>query len=218
VTEQGRRIEQLFLASMQSLADALEVKDPYTRGHSVRVSHYASLASRALGLDQRTIHQIELGGHVHDIGKIGVREAVLNKPGPLTADEYAHIMTHPVVGWRILAPLLADAPGASAILNVVRWHHERYDGRGIPDALAGEAIPLEARIICCCDSWNAMRTDRPYRNALSHEVALTELVSNAGSQFDPRVVDALLEVVDPAGMRGASNKPPLAQTPAELRA
>src|SRR5688500_14583898 len=106
VTAQARRLEEVFLAGIQALADALEVKDSYTRGHSVRVSKYASAIARALKLDPEMVRQIELGGHVHDIGKIGVREAVLNKPGPLTDEEYQHIMTHPVTGWRILAPLL----------------------------------------------------------------------------------------------------------------
>jgi CheY-like chemotaxis protein len=146
---QARRLEELFLASIQSLAEALEIKDPYTRGHSVRVSHYSSVIARGLKLDAEMIRQIELGGHVHDLGKIGVREAVLNKPGPLTAEEYQHIMTHPVLGWRILGPLLTDTPHA---LNIVRSHHERFDGRGIPDGLSGDAIPLEARIAAAADS------------------------------------------------------------------
>ena len=143
---------------MQSLADALEVKDPYTRGHSVRVSYYAVAIANALGLEPDLVRQIELGGHLHDIGKIGVREAVLNKPGPLTDEEYEHIMTHPMVGWQILSPLLGDVPVA---LRVVRWHHERFDGGGIPDRLAGEEIPLEARIAAVADSFDAMPSSRP---------------------------------------------------------
>jgi response regulator RpfG family c-di-GMP phosphodiesterase len=137
VAVQARRLEELFLASIQSLAEALEVKDPYTRGHSIRVSHYSVVIARELGLSAEDLRQIELGGHVHDIGKIGVREDVLNKPGKLTDAEYEHIMTHPVVGWRILAPLLGETPLA---LNIVRSHHERLDGRGIPDRLAGASI------------------------------------------------------------------------------
>ena len=157
------RLEELFLASIQSLAEALEVKDRYTRGHSIRVSQYSTAIARALDLDAETVRQIELGGHVHDIGKIGVREAVLNKPGKLTDDEYEHIMTHPVVGWRILSPLLGDAPLA---LHIVRSHHERYDGRGIPDGLSGDRIPLEARIAAVADSLDAMSSGRPYRPAI----------------------------------------------------
>src|SRR4051812_17458032 len=141
VAVQARRLEELFMASIQSLAEVLELKDPYTRGHSVRVSTYSAVIARELGIDGEMLRQIELGGHVHDIGKIGVREEVLNKPGKLTEAEYEHIMTHPVVGWRILAPLLAETPVA---LNIVRSHHERFDGRGVPDRLARGAVPFEA--------------------------------------------------------------------------
>ena len=191
VTAQGRRLEELFLAGVQALAEALELKDPYTRGHSIRVSQYSSMIARALSLNDEMVRQIELGGHVHDIGKIGVREAVLNKPGRLTDEEYEHIMIHPEVGWRILAPLLGDAPIA---LNIVRSHHERLDGMGVPDGLAGAAIPLEARIAAVADALDAMTSGRPYRgNELSLEDAVAELRRNAGSQFDPAVVRATVE-------------------------
>src|SRR3978361_189319 len=160
VAVQARRLEELFLASIQSLAEALEVKDPYTRGHSIRVSHYSVVIARELNLDDELLRQIELGGHVHDIGKIGVREDVLNKPGKLTDEEYKHIMTHPMVGWRILAPLLGDTPEA---LNIVRSHHERFDGRGIPDGLSGTRIPLEARIAAAAESLDAVAEDRSVR-------------------------------------------------------
>jgi cyclic di-GMP phosphodiesterase len=190
VALQARRLEELFLASVQSLAEALEVKDPYTRGHSIRVSHYSSVVARTLSLDGEIVRQIELGGHVHDIGKIGVREAVLNKPGALTPEEYAHIMTHPLLGWRILAPLLGDTPIA---LNIVRSHHERWDGRGVPDGFAGDAIPLEARIAAAADALDAMTSGRPYRGSqLSFSEAVEEIQRNAGTQFDPRVVDAVV--------------------------
>jgi HD-GYP domain-containing protein (c-di-GMP phosphodiesterase class II) len=177
---------------MQSLADALEVKDPYTRGHSVRVARYSVRIGGILGLDADMLAQLELGGHLHDLGKIGVREAVLNKPGPLTDDEYAHIMTHPAIGWRLLTPLLGEAPHA---LNVVRSHHERWAGSGIPDGLAGEAIPLEARIAAVADSFDAMTSHRPYRQGLTLEAALAELRRTAGTQFDPVVVAAFERAV-----------------------
>jgi putative two-component system response regulator len=193
VRQQARRLEELFIAGIQSLADALELKDAYTRGHSVRVSHVSGLIARELGIEGDIVRQIELGGHLHDIGKIGVREDVLNKPGTLTPEEYAHIMTHPVLGWRILLPLLSDSPVA---LNVVRSHHERVDGRGVPDGLRGEAIPREARIACVADAFDAMMSGRPYRSAqLTHEDALAELRRHAGTQFDATVVDALRAVV-----------------------
>jgi HD-GYP domain-containing protein (c-di-GMP phosphodiesterase class II) len=190
VQVQARRLEELFLASVQSLAEALEVKDPYTRGHSVRVSQYAGSIARELDLDDAMLRQIELGGHVHDIGKIGVRESVLNKPGPLTAEEYEHIMTHPTLGWRILAPLMREAPVA---LNIVRSHHERMDGRGVPDGLQGEHIPLEARIVAAADALDAMTSGRPYRGAeLTLDGAVAEVVRHSGTQFDAAVVQALV--------------------------
>ena len=194
VAVQARRLEELFLASIQSLAEALEVKDPYTRGHSVRVSHYSAAIARELGVDDEMLRQVELGGHVHDIGKIGVREEVLNKPGKLTDAEYEHIMTHPVVGWRILAPLLRETPVA---LNIVRSHHERFDGRGAPDGLVGTAIPLEARIAAAADSFDAMTSDRPYRpDGMSIDDAVQEIVRCSGTQFDPAVVRAVQRAAD----------------------
>src|SRR5690242_5020141 len=187
VAAQASRLEQLFLAGVQALAEALELKDPYTRGHSVRVSQYSSILARRLALADEIVRQIELGGHVHDIGKIGVREAVLNKSEKLTDEEYEHVMTHPLVGWRVLAPLLGDAPVA---LNIVRWHHERSAGRGVPDGLAGEAIPLEARIVAVADAIDAMTSGRPYRGReLTLLEAFEELKRNAGTQFDREVVD-----------------------------
>lgn len=190
VQQQARRLEELFLASVQSLAEALELKDPYTRGHSVRVSHYSTIVAQAMGFSGEALRQITLGGHVHDIGKIGVRESVLNKAERLTPEEYQHIMTHPVLGWRILAPLLGDTPAA---LNIVRSHHERFDGRGIPDGLKGTEIPLEARIACAADALDAMTSDRPYRaSEMTLEMAIDELRRCAGTQFDPTVVDTIL--------------------------
>lgn len=193
VAIQARRLEELFLASIQSLADALEVKDPYTHGHSLRVSRYSTVIARSLDLDAATVRQIELGGRVHDIGKIGVREVVLNKAGPLTAEEYQHVMTHPVVGWRILSPLLGDNPKA---LNIVRSHHERYDGRGIPDGLHGDSIPLEARIAAVADTFDAMTSVRPYRPGVPLDATIAELQRCSGAQFDPRIVDAFLKAIE----------------------
>ncbi|MDB4910724.1 MAG: response regulator receiver [Gemmatimonadetes bacterium] len=191
VKAQAERLETLFLASIQSLADALELKDPYTRGHSVRVSQYGVAIARAMNLSTTLTAQIELGGHLHDVGKIGVREEVLRKAGPLTNEEYEHIMTHPVLGWQILQPLLGDNPVA---LNIVRSHHERIDGRGVPDKFAGDDIPLEARIIAVADAFDAMMSKRPYRNGLTFTEAMAELRRVAGTQFDVNVVDAFFEV------------------------
>src|SRR5689334_15344179 len=194
VAAQSRRLEELYWSSVQSLAEALELKDPYTRGHSVRVSHYSVAIARAMGLEAELIRQIELGGQVHDIGKIGVRESVLNKSGPLTPEEYAHVMTHPILGWRVLSPLFTDAPHA---LNIVRSHHERFDGLGKPDGLVGQTIPLEARIVAVADALDAMTSYRPYRaGEKTLEEAVGEMRQNAGTQFDPDVIEALAGAAD----------------------
>jgi HD-GYP domain-containing protein (c-di-GMP phosphodiesterase class II) len=145
-----------------------------------------------MGADADTLRQLELGGRLHDLGKIGVREAVLNKGGPLTDDEYAHIMQHPVIGWRLLRPLLVDAPLA---LDVVRSHHERPDGRGTPDGLAGDLVPFVARVAAVVDSFDAMTSHRPYRRGLSLGEALAELRRHAGTQFDPATVAAFERAV-----------------------
>ncbi len=191
VRAQAQRLENLFLASMQAFAAALEVKDRYTRGHSIRVSQYSVAIARTLRLDPETVRQVEIGGHLHDIGKMGVRESVLNKSGPLTDEEYEHIMAHPLIGWRILSPLLTDVPLA---LNIVRSHHERFDGRGVPDGLAATAIPLEARIAAVADAYDAMTSGRAYRRGgrLSHAAAVAEIERCRGTQFDPTVVDAFM--------------------------
>ena len=187
VAAQAKRLEELFLGGVQTLAEALEAKDHYTRGHSVRVGKYACIIAKELDLDDETIRQIELGGNVHDIGKIGVREEVLRKKGNLTAEEYEHIRAHPTVGWRILSPLMSDVPVA---LNVVRSHHERVDGTGFPDGLRGDQIPLEARIVAVADALDAMTSGRPYRKDYGFDDAVAEIERNCTGQFDARVVAA----------------------------
>lgn len=187
VAAQAKRLEALFLGGVQTLAEALEAKDPYTRGHSVRVGQYARIIARTLELDEDTIRQVELGGNVHDIGKIGVRGDVLRKPGHLTDEEYEHIRAHPVIGWRILSPLMSEVPVA---LNVVRSHHERMDGKGFPDGLKGEQIPLEARIVAVADALDAMTSGRPYRDDSGLQTALEEIERSCPTQFDAAVVNA----------------------------
>ena len=212
VAAQSRRLEEMYWASVQSLAEALELKDPYTRGHSVRVSQYAVAIARALELGAEMIRQVELGGQVHDIGKIGVRESVLNKSGPLTPEEYAHVMTHPMLGWRVLSPLFGDAPHA---LNIVRSHHERFDGLGRPDGLSGKTIPIEARIVAVADALDAMTSYRPYRSGeLSLEDAVVEMRRNAGTQFDPDVVEALAIAVGRGDLQLIQSERTLLPTPA----
>lgn len=205
VAAQACRLEELFLGGVQALVQALEVKDRYTRGHSIRVSHYSCMLAREMGLSGDSLRQVEIGGHVHDIGKIGVREAVLNKDGALTDEEYAHIMTHPMVGWHILSPLLGEAPMA---LNIVRSHHERFDGRGVPDMLRGTAIPIEARIAAVADAFDAMVSGRAYRRGhfMDEAEAVAELRRNAGSQFDPAAVNAFVRVLQVDRASGIPNE------------
>lgn len=189
VQQQALRIEELFLEGVQSIVHALEAKDRYTQGHSARVAAYATATARHLGLDDDTVQVIGLGAELHDVGKIGVSEVVLNKAGRLTDDEYRHIMEHTVIGARILEPLLKHARPA---LEIIRSHHERLDGRGLPDGLAGDAIPLHARLVTVVDAFDAMTTGRAYRKGLTPATAIAELRAHAGTQFDPAVVDAFL--------------------------
>ena len=189
VDQQALRIEELFLEGVQTLAHALEAKDPYTKGHSSRVAAYAARIASVLGLTDGDIQLIELGAELHDVGKIGVREAVLHKPGPLTQEEYEHIMQHPEIGAKILAPLLKHAP---QVLTNVRSQHERVDGKGLPDGLGGDTIALPARIVAVADGFDAMTTGRPYRPPRAVAAALEEMRRGAGTQWDAAVVDAFL--------------------------
>jgi putative two-component system response regulator len=190
VQEQAQRIQELFLQGIQMLARALEAKDAYTRGHSIRVSQYAVATAARLGFDGPSLDGIRLGGELHDIGKIGTREAVLHKPGLLTADEFRQITEHPALGERMLAPLAHESPD---VLRIVRSHHERLDGAGFPDGLRGEKIPIEARIVAVADSFDAMTTRRPYRDPRPADAAVTELRRVAGTQLDPQAVEAFVE-------------------------
>jgi putative two-component system response regulator len=189
IQDQAQRIQELFLQGIQMLARALEAKDAYTRGHSIRVSHYAVATAARLGFDGSGLDGIRLGGELHDIGKIGTREAVLHKPGRLTADEFRQITEHPALGERMLSPLAHETPD---VLRIVRSHHERMDGRGFPDGLRGDSIPIEARIVAVGDAFDAMTTRRPYRDALPAQTALCELRRVAGTQLDPQAVEAFL--------------------------
>lgn len=187
VRQQAVRIEELFLEGVQMLVDALEAKDAYTHGHSARVSTYAGQVARKLGLSETEAQLIELGAELHDVGKIGVREAVLLKPAPLTRDEYDHLMGHTLIGARILEPLLKNAP---QVISIVRSHHERLDGHGFPDHLIGDEIPIHARIVSVCDAFDAMTSGRPYRAAMVADRAMAELDACVAKQFDPEVMKA----------------------------
>ncbi len=199
VREQADKIEDMFVQGVQTLAHALEAKDPYTRGHSMRVAAYATAVATEMRLSGDLVADIRLGAELHDVGKIGVRESVLLKPIKLNEEEYLHIMQHTLIGERILRPLAHDHPN---VLGIVRSHHERVDGKGFPDRLAGAAIPLAVRVVTVADTFDAMTTMRPYRKALDAEAATGELVRCAGTQFDRDVVDAFRRAYpDPRAMQ-----------------
>jgi putative nucleotidyltransferase with HDIG domain len=189
VKELDRRNKQSLINGVQMLVHALEAKDAYTSGHSTRVSRYAVKTAVQLGYIGERLEHVRLGGELHDIGKIGTREDILNKPGPLTPDEFEHIKGHTALGERILAPALAESP---IVLHIVRSHHERLDGGGFPDGLAGQLIPIEARIVAVVDAFDAMTTNRAYRPSRMPADAVQELQRCAGTHFDPDVVAAFV--------------------------
>ncbi|MGO9901711.1 MAG: HD-GYP domain-containing protein [Solirubrobacteraceae bacterium] len=174
------------------LGDVVEADDGYTGMHCKGVVALAICVGEALGLGPDRQRNLEFAALLHDVGKISIPKEIINKPGKLDADEWLLVKTHTVAGQQLL-----DRIGGfmHEVGRIVRSHHERWDGGGYPDGLAGEAIPLQARIIACCDSWDAMRTDRPYRKALPEDQAVAELTANAGLQFDPRIVEALLGII-----------------------
>jgi putative nucleotidyltransferase with HDIG domain len=190
--EHEERAQRLYRETLASLSNALEAKDAVTSQHTEEVVRLAVAVAAELDLDLDQVRNVELGAVLHDIGKVRVPEAILNKPGPLDEDEWAVMRTHPEVGEQILRPIQS----LQAILPIVRYHHERWDGTGYPDRLIGRAIPLGARIVAVCDAYRAMTEDRPYRAALGEVEARKELKLGAGGQFDSDCVEALLRALD----------------------
>ena len=184
-------LQEAYLATVRSLAAAVDAKDTYTRGHSDRVATYATMIAERMGLTHEQRIALEMAAYLHDIGKIGVKEEILLKPGALTAEEMDQMRHHPLIGANILKPVAFPW----AITPVVRHHHEHYDGSGYPAGLTGEEIPLLARILTCADSYEAMTADRPYRAGRSAAEAIAEMHRFSGSQFDPRIVDVLAQIV-----------------------
>lgn len=205
VAQQAERIRRLLIKSLQALTNALEAKDENTRDHSLRVANVATMLAKRLRPEDTELHtRICLAGLIHDIGKIGVPEAILKKPGRLEPEEFAVIQKHPVLGEAILRPLL---DGDEDILGVVRHHHERWDGHGYPDGLAGEETPFAARITAVADGYDAMRHARAYRQGMPLGKVLEILREGAGSQWDTNVVGALLEMAAEGTLEGAENAP-----------
>jgi len=186
-----QQLQRSICRSLFGLASALEIKGPYTRGHSDRVGGWSRQIGAALGLHADAIDVISHAGRLHDIGKIGLPETLLRKRDALDHDEWTLVQNHPLIGAQIVAPFEFFADGVLAI----RHHHERWDGTGYPDGLAGSAIPLGARIVGVADVFDALTSDRPYRGALSHDMALAYLASEAGRTFDADVVSAFVRIV-----------------------
>ena len=177
---------------MQTLSTTIEAKDEYSRGHSYRVAEYAALIAAELGWSSEEIQQLKHAAYLHDIGKIGIPDLILNKPSRLTDDEYNLIKKHTVIG----AEILKDITFVPHIVEVARNHHERYDGNGYPDGLSGVEIPIHARITAMADSYDAMNSRRIYRNALPPEMIREEISKNRGKQFDPEITDVFLKLID----------------------
>ncbi len=192
-------LEQGYLETIRSLASAIDAKDPYTRGHADRVASLAVEIGRELGLPGDALPALEYAGILHDVGKIGVPDAILAKNTPLSADEMALMRGHPRIGAEIVEGVAFLAGAVAAI----RGHHERWDGTGYPDQLAGEAIPLVARIVSAADVWDACTSDRPYQKALGPAEAVAVIGTLRGKQLDPAVHDALVAVLGRRGVLGA---------------
>ncbi len=187
-----RQNQELFLETIRTLAAAIDAKDPYTRGHSERVASYSMALSRHLGLKQEEVFQIHIAAILHDVGKLGVKDGILNKPGGLSDEEFEIMRQHPSIGAQIMSPIrmLKD------IIPGIRNHHETWDGNGYPDRLLGDQIPMVARIIGVADTFDAMTTTRPYQQAMTLEYVLAKMRSMSGSRFDPLVIDAFLAAVE----------------------
>jgi putative nucleotidyltransferase with HDIG domain len=174
--------------AISGLAEALLERDRYTGEHSESVVNLVAQVARGLALDENEVQRIRAAALLHDIGKVAIPDDILNKPGALDDAEWEVMREHPVIGERILRAI----PGLGSVARVVRHEHERYDGGGYPDGLAGDDIPIGARIILACDAYHAMVSDRPYRKAMPHAEAIRELAQGAGTQFDPAVTEILI--------------------------
>lgn len=190
--ESNNRLEKSYLDSIETLRYIVEAKDPYTRGHSERVAEYAVLIGKYLGLSENDLNLLKVGGLFHDVGKIGIPDAILQKNERLTDEEYAEIKKHPVIG----AHILSNAAIFEDIIPIVKYHHERFDGRGYPENLAGNDIPYLARITAVADSFDAMTSRRVYRNSLSIDIVKEEIRKNLATQFDPEISSVFLDMIE----------------------
>jgi putative two-component system response regulator len=185
------RLERVSTATLEVLVNALEAKDPYLRGHSARVADLSANLATEMGLPEEVVDRVRMAGRLHDLGKIGTRDAVVNKEGPLTAEEFEHVKQHVIIGAQILAPLthLGD------VVSMVKTHHERSDGTGYPDGLRAEEIPLGGRIIAVAEVYDALTTARPYQDKMTPEQAVERMADLSGTVLDPKVYEALVSIV-----------------------
>ena len=191
LSETYQKLEQSYLESIQTVRYTVEAKDTYTRGHSDRVSAFSVMLGKKLGLSKEDLHKLEIGGLFHDVGKIGVPDNILQKSDSLTEEEYSEIKSHPTIG----AHILSTATIFKDIIPIVKYHHENYDGTGYPSRLKGNDIPYLARITAVVDSFDAMTSRRVYRNSLSIQSVIDEIAKNKGTQFDPEIADAFLDIL-----------------------
>lgn len=191
IEKHNDELKRMFLSSVQTHAHTIEAKDPYTKGHCNRVQIYSEMIASELYMDEDDLFELKIACLLHDIGKIGVSESILSKPSKLTDEEFRQMQLHPVIGGEIVKDLYGFN-----IAPTIKHHHERYDGRGYPDKLAGDDIPIGARIIAVADTFDAMTSDRPYRKGLSKDIAVNELNIFKNKQFDPKMVDAFLGNMD----------------------
>ena len=192
IMEKNEKLEKISMQIVKTLSGAIDAKDAYTNGHSTRVAEYSKEIARRSGMSKDVQNDIYMMGLLHDVGKIGVPDGIINKPGNLTDEEYCVIKNHPVMGAGILDNI-TDFPKLSI---GARWHHERYDGKGYPDGISGEQIPFEARIIAVADAYDAMSSRRSYRDVLPQEYVRTEMAKGKDAQFDPRFAQVMLDMID----------------------
>ena len=191
LSETNEKLEEAYMSTIQTLRYTVEAKDTYTIGHSDRVSKYSVLIGKYLNLSDSELHDLELGGLFHDIGKIGIPDAILRKEERLTDDEYSEIKNHPTIGSHILS----SATIFKNIIPMVKHHHEKYDGTGYPGKLKGEEIPYFARITTIADAFDAMTSKRSYRSSLSIDIVISEFEKGKGTQFDPKLTDVFLDIL-----------------------
>lgn len=190
--DKNEELERAYLDTIGILRQTVEAKDPYTRGHSDRVSEYSVLIGKKLGLDEKTLHILKIGGLFHDIGKIGIPDSILLKESKLSDEEYSQIKNLPMIG----VHMLGDAAIFTDILPIVKHHHERYDGRGYPSQLVGDDIPYVARIAAVADTFDAMTSKRSYRDSLPIDVVRAEIERCSGTQFDPNIAKVFLDIMN----------------------